>query len=249
MLTPGDESHGFVPSAAIASGARASGVATPPASLDVPLRITCIATDVRATVALQGAVAALLPTAHVEAADTSIVRTIPNADCVILSSGKLYGVGTALARELRARGFDGPIALVVESPSSVSADDVARLGIDAVLAESEVALQLPEALLRIVAQGSDREASPRAAAIHASLTRARALMAAGELVTGLQHRLNNPLAALLAEAQLLELEPLAPEHLESVHRMVELCRRVIEVARSIKGLGHDGEPEGARAEY
>ena len=56
----------------------------------------------RATVALQGAVAALLPTAHVEAADTSIVRTIPNADCVILSSGKLYGVGTALARELRA---------------------------------------------------------------------------------------------------------------------------------------------------
>ena len=112
-----------------------------------------------------------------------------------------------------------------------------------------MALQLPEALLRIVAQGSDREASPRAAAIHASLTRARALMAAGELVTGLQHRLNNPLAALLAEAQLLELEPLAPEHLESVHRMVELCRRVIEVARSIKGLGHDGEHEGARAEY
>jgi len=229
-------------------GARTSGVATPPAALEVPLRLVCIATDVQAAIALQGTVAALLPTAHVEAADTSLVRTVPDADCVILSAGRLYGVATALARELRARGYEGPIALVVDAPSSVPAGDAGRLGIDAVLAESEVALQLPEALLRILAMGLDRETSPRAAAMHASLTRARALMAAGELVSGLQHRLNNPLAALLAEAQLLELEPLAPEHLEAVHRMVELCRRVIEVARSIKGLGHDGEQEPPRGE-
>jgi hypothetical protein len=53
--------------------------------------------------------------------------------------------------------------------------------------------------------------------------------------------LNNPLAALLAEAQLLELEPLAPDHATSVRRIIELCRRVIEETKSIEGLQHTGE--------
>jgi signal transduction histidine kinase len=48
---------------------------------------------------------------------------------------------------------------------------------------------------------------------------------------GLQHTLNNPLAALLAELQLLELEELAPEHREAVERAIGLCRRVIVIVR------------------
>ena len=88
-----------------------------------------------------------------------------------------------------------------------------------------------------MATAAAQQASPRAAAIVASLHRLRALVAAGEIAAGLQHRLNNPLAALLAEAQLLELEPLTPEHLASVQRIVELCRRVIEVSRAIEGIG------------
>ncbi|MBL8998217.1 MAG: hypothetical protein KJZ74_08335 [Gemmatimonadales bacterium] len=48
---------------------------------------------------------------------------------------------------------------------------------------------------------------------------------------GLQHSLNNPLAGLLAELQLLELEELAPEHRESVERAIGLCRRVIQIVR------------------
>ena len=48
---------------------------------------------------------------------------------------------------------------------------------------------------------------------------------------GLQHSLNNPLAALLAELQLLELEELAPEHREAVERAIGLCRRVITLVR------------------
>ncbi len=47
----------------------------------------------------------------------------------------------------------------------------------------------------------------------------------------LQHALNNPLAGLLAELQLLELEDLAPEHRESVERAIDLCRRVIQLVR------------------
>lgn len=47
----------------------------------------------------------------------------------------------------------------------------------------------------------------------------------------LQHSLNNPLAGLLAELQLLEMEELPPEHREAVERSIELCRRVIVLVR------------------
>lgn len=47
----------------------------------------------------------------------------------------------------------------------------------------------------------------------------------------LQHTLNNPLAGLLAELQLLQMEPLTEEQQESVARAVGLCRRVIQIVR------------------
>ena len=43
--------------------------------------------------------------------------------------------------------------------------------------------------------------------------------------------MNNPLAALLAELQLLEMEELEPGHRESVERAIGLCRRVITIVR------------------
>ena len=122
-----------------------AAVTTPQASADVPLRLVCISTDIQASAALQTTVATLLPTARVDAADTSIVRSTPDADCVILAVGRLYSMALSLVRELRARGYEGPIILVVESPSAVARDESSRLGVEAVLAESEVALQLPDA--------------------------------------------------------------------------------------------------------
>jgi nitrogen-specific signal transduction histidine kinase len=70
-----------------------------------------------------------------------------------------------------------------------------------------------------------------------ALRQTQRLIAAGELAMRLQHSLNNPLAALLAEAQLLELETLPPDHRESVERIIELSRRVIEVVRGMDGVG------------
>lgn len=48
---------------------------------------------------------------------------------------------------------------------------------------------------------------------------------------GLQHTLNNPLTALLAELQLLEMEELSASHRESVERSISLCRRLIKLVR------------------
>ena len=57
----------------------------------------------------------------------------------------------------------------------------------------------------------------------------------------LQHAMNNPLAALLAEGQLLSMEnDLSAEQRESVDRMIELTRRVIVLVRDMDELrgGH-----------
>jgi signal transduction histidine kinase len=55
-----------------------------------------------------------------------------------------------------------------------------------------------------------------------------------------QHSLNNPLAALLAEAQLLAMETtLDPEHRAAVDRMTELVRRLITLVRGLDSMVDD----------
>jgi hypothetical protein len=51
-----------------------------------------------------------------------------------------------------------------------------------------------------------------------------------------QHALNNALAALMAEAQLLELEELTAPQQEAVARMVELCRLMAGLIRELGGV-------------
>jgi signal transduction histidine kinase len=67
------------------------------------------------------------------------------------------------------------------------------------------------------------------------LRRVRRQFALGEAARSAQHDLNNPLTALMAEVQLLELEALAVEHRAAVRRIVELARRVAGVARRLDG--------------
>ncbi len=53
----------------------------------------------------------------------------------------------------------------------------------------------------------------------------------------LQHEINNPLAALLAEAQLLGLEQtLGDEHQKTVARIIDLTRRVADSVRKFDEL-------------
>lgn len=47
----------------------------------------------------------------------------------------------------------------------------------------------------------------------------------------LQHTLNNPLAGLLAELQLLEMDDLTPGQREGVERSIALVRRLITIVR------------------
>jgi signal transduction histidine kinase len=67
------------------------------------------------------------------------------------------------------------------------------------------------------------------------------VIGAGSITTTLQHTLNNPLTALLAEAQLLEMDDLSAEQREAVGRIVEMCRRTVDAVRRIDILRTAGD--------
>jgi signal transduction histidine kinase len=80
---------------------------------------------------------------------------------------------------------------------------------------------------------ANAEEEPSARELH----RVRRLYALGETARTAQHELNNPLTALLAEAQLLALEPITGEQRAAVERIVTLARRIAAVARRFEGGG------------
>jgi signal transduction histidine kinase len=170
----------------------------------------------------------MLPTARVGRLEPGALRSrrIPGAACVVV--GPTFGEysGLEACRALRAGGFEREIVCVVDDESSTSAPGAARIGVAHTVTRGNVVAQLPVLVATIVGAAPD---SP----MRRELRHSQGLMAIGELALGLQHSLNNPLTALMAEAQLLAMEPLAPDHLAAVERMVELCRRVAAVVRRL----------------
>ena len=123
---------------------------------------------------------------------------------------------TALARELIAQLLPG-----------VEAERLIR----ALLAERNPPADVPAEQPRY---DSDSEISAR------ELRRVRAQFILGDASRMLQHAFNNPLTALLAEAQLLELEPLADEPRAAVSRILELSRRLVTLSRRLNAI--EGTP-------
>lgn len=197
----------------------------------------CLATSAGATDALRDLVQTLVPRARVEAADPSVLRHLPPGDLVILSVGSESQAAVSLLRELRARGNGDTVLVFADQVELLPMESLRQLGAVAVASARDVAA-LPAAIEQALAHALGRRGHPEVEALWRAVRQTQSLLAAGQLAGRLQHRLNNPLAALLAEAQLLELEPLAPEVATSVRRMVELCRRVIDETRSIDGLAN-----------
>ncbi len=110
------------------------------------------------------------------------------------------------------------------------------------LARELIALLVPgaDAALLVDALVAERAAAERDATVDGGareLTRVRAQLAIGDSVRMLQHAMNNPLTALLAEAQMLEMEPLTDEHRAAVGRVIELARRLVVMTRGLDAPG------------
>ena len=193
-------------------------------------RVLCVGTPTLA-LELRDLLATWLPTVEVVREPAGAVRAVPEVACVVAGPEPTGEAALHLLRELRAGGYANGVVLLA-APGSVdgAAHEAAQLG--ATLCEPEpggtgepLAAAVAGQLARADGGSADDE-----------VRRTRQQLAAGALALRLQHSLNNPLAALLAEAQLLELEELAPEHRAAVRRIIELCRRTAGVVRELSAV-------------
>jgi signal transduction histidine kinase len=173
----------------------------------------------------------IFPRATVRTVDLQVLAEgkVPRADVALVDSGPVTRRTADSLRLLRARGFDAPIVVVASVPD----DAVLRSTMDPVGATSVARFDASPTELGTAlatALGSDANQSPE-------LVQLRRTFAAGQVALSLQHDINNPLAALLAEAQLLQLEDLTSEQRASADRMVELCRRIVGLVRRLDVLG------------
>ena len=196
------------------------------------IAILLVAEDEERSTAIGQLVQLVLPRAAVRTigSETAIEGDIGTADVALIDGGPTSRTTLDVLRFLRARGFVGGVVILIPTEDDATLRTVAHsLGAECITrreAESSPA-ELGAALTASLGEGS---------VAVAEVARARRIFAAGQAALSLQHSINNPLAALLAEAQLLELEELTGEQREAVVRMIDLCRRVITLVRRLDVL-------------
>ena len=70
----------------------------------------------------------------------------------------------------------------------------------------------------------------------AELAKTRYLAGIGEMAIALQHEINNPLAAILAHAELLAMDAVSGDENESLQTILEQARRIADVVRRLSSL-------------
>jgi hypothetical protein len=174
-----------------------------------------------------------LPSVVFETSSPGTLRTPPTADCAIIDHEAAPMGGIDALRQMRAQGFGGGTVLLLEEDSPGLMEQAHGLGMAECVLKADLVQSLPRAVVTALAgsrAGDEKSEQWR------QLRRMQQMVAAGEVAIGLRHALNNPLAALLAEAQLLEMEPLPEDQLGAVRRILELCRRVIGLVRKLEGV-------------
>jgi signal transduction histidine kinase len=170
------------------------------------------------------ALASALPRAELMRIESASVRRLPAAAALITATPED-------ARVARATGFAGGIVLHGFQPGDDDVGAARALGAIAVDGPATPA-SLADALASAIPLGQDGNPAP----VHDDVARTRRLLAAGEIALTLQHTLNNPLGALLAEVQLLEMDAPNEEVREAAVRIVALARRLMEALRVLDGV-------------
>ena len=191
------------------------------------LRLLVVGSDAALAAAIRGVLTAELPDSVAETLDPAHLRTRPIADGVVIDGHADAARGVELAARVRAMGFAGAIVVVLDAIGDAGGA-LAAAGA-AFAASGELAVELVPRLAEQLAHAGSEHA--------AQVMRARRLIAAGEIALRFQHSLNNPLAGILAEAQLMQLDPLPAEQHAALERIVALCRRIIDLGRSLDGMG------------
>ncbi|MBI3569421.1 MAG: hypothetical protein HY084_14570 [Gemmatimonadetes bacterium] len=190
-------------------------------------RVLVLSDDAAFAASACGILLAQLPAASCEALTPDRIRANPDSAAVVLDGRGDTPTALERARLYRAMGYGGALVII-----GVADDDqratAAQLGNAFVAVEAMASELVPR-----LAEGVQDAASP----FGEQLRRARRLVAAGELALKLQHALNNPLAAILAESQLLQLDATDAEQRAALDRIVAMCRRMVELLRGLDGVG------------
>jgi signal transduction histidine kinase len=176
--------------------------------------------------AIRDVIAAQLPGATADALAPAAIKTRPVADGVIVDGRADAAAAATLAARLRAMGFAGALVVVADGTGE------SATALDAAGAAGVRPADIATRLVAGIADQLERNGSEHAPAV----MRARRVIAAGEIALGFQHALNNPLAGILAEAQLMQLDPVTPEQHAALERIVTLCRRIVELGKSLDGM-------------
>lgn len=190
-------------------------------------RVLVLSDDAAFASAACGVLAAQLPDESCESVTPERVRACPEAMAVVIDGRADAATTLERARLIRAMGFGGAIAIVGE-PDAAGAHEAAQFGYSYVGADA-----LATQLVGGIADALRAAESPFAE----SVRRARRLVAAGELALRLQHSLNNPLAAILAESQLMQLDVTNEDERAALERIVAMCRRMVDLLRGLDGVG------------
>jgi len=179
---------------------------------------------------LRSQLAMVFPRASVTTTDVEVLSEgrLPEVDIALIDSGVVARGAADSLRLLRARGFANPVVIVTPVPDDANlCGAAASLGARCIARDDADPIALGTALTG--ALGGDSALSPE-------LAQARRVFAAGQAALSLQHGINNPLAALLAEAQLLQMEDLTSDQRASADRMVELCRRIVTLVKRLDAI-------------
>lgn len=205
------------------------------ASAESTLTILLVADCSDREALVRGQLEMLLPSLTVAVTSPSIIGdgAIPSADAAVVDGGTVARETAHTIRVLRARGFSGPMIVITAVPDDADLLTAMRaLGVSHI--DRTTSDSSPSELARALTAGVAEDSG-----VATELRQARRTFAAGQVARTIQHGINNPLAALLAEAQLLQMEELGPEQRDSVDRMVELCRRIVALVRRLDALADE----------
>ena len=197
-----------------------------------PLSVRCITASPLTGEIVRESLARALPMAAFAVAgpDEAVPGRLPPADCIVIDAGSAPGPAADIALALRAGGARGAIVVLVDDGESGLAGRLAGIGAVEVLPLRDAPRQLGDAVARALAGGG--WAGPLDA-VQEELRRTQRIVAAGEIALGLQHAMNNPLTAVLAEAQLLEMDATSEEMRTAVNRIIDNTRRLVQLVRGL----------------
>jgi signal transduction histidine kinase len=191
------------------------------------LRVLVLSGDSVFAASACGVLSAQLPEASCESLAPERIRACPDASALVLDGRADVAAALERAGLIRAMGFGG--ALVIVGAADEAAQGLATQFGYAFAAPDALASSLVPRLADAMREATSPLGEP--------VRRARRLVAAGEVALKLQHSLNNPLAAILAESQLLQLDVKDEEQRAALGRIVTMCRRMVELLRGLDGVG------------